>query len=77
MATELTPVQKAQAAADEATAAAQRAADAAQVTFFDSVTDVKQLNTGTDFQNRQNRSRYITLFGLDRFTKLIANSPRR
>jgi len=74
MAIEPNAVAKAQAAAAEATAAAQRAAEAAQVEFFDSVKNVKELNTGTDFQNRQNRSRYISLFGLTRFTELIRNS---
>jgi len=74
MAIEPNAVAKAQAAAAEATAAAQRAAEAAQVEFFDSVKNVKELNTGTDFQNRQNRSRYISLFGLTRFTELVRNS---
>ncbi|MGB9075090.1 MAG: hypothetical protein WCC22_20815 [Terriglobales bacterium] len=69
-----TAVQIAQAQAAEALAAAERARDAEQVAFFDSVTNVRQLNTGTDFQNRQNRSRYITLFGLARFTALIRDS---
>lgn len=71
---ELTPLQKAQQVATEAQAAADRAAEAAQVEFFDTVTHIKQLNTGTDFQNRQNRSRYISLFGLARFTALVTNS---
>lgn len=74
MAIDPNAVQKAQAAAAEATAAAQRAAEAAQVEFFDSVTNIKQLNTGTDFQNRQNKSRYISLFGLARWTELVRNS---
>lgn len=74
MAIELTAVQKAQAAAAEATAAAQRAQDAAQVEKFDAVTNVKELNGLTDFQSRQNKSRYISLFGLDRWISLVANS---
>ena len=74
MAIELTPVQKAQIAAQEAQAAAERAEEAEQVAFFDSVTNIKQLNTGTDYKNRQNRSRYISLFGLERFTKLVRDS---
>lgn len=74
MATEPTPLEKARAVAAEAQAAAERAHDAEQVAWLDSVKNVKELNVGTSFQQRQLRTRYITLFGLPRWTALVANS---
>ena len=74
MPTELTPLEKARATAAEAVAAAERAQEAEQVAWLDSVKSVKELNVGTPFQQRTLRSKYVTLFGLDRWTKLVANS---
>lgn len=74
MSTAPTALEKARLAAAEAQAAAQRAADAEQVAWLDSVKNVKELNVGTSFQQRQLRTRYITLFGLPRWTQLVADS---
>lgn len=74
MATEPTALDKARAAAAEAMAAAERAQEAEQVAWLDTVKNVKELNVGTSFQQRALRSKYVTLFGLDRWTKLVANS---
>ncbi len=74
MASEPTALEKARAAAAEAQAAAERAHEAEQVAWLDSVKHVKELNVGTPYQQRQLRSRYITLFGLPRWTALVANS---
>ena len=75
MATELEAAQAARAAAEAAAAAAQRASDAAEITFLDGIRNVKQISDGrTQREADRLKSRYISVFGLQRWTALVRDS---
>jgi len=63
------------AAAEAAQAAAVAAQDGAEIAFLDTVKNLKQIAEGrTTHEANRLKSRYISVFGLERFTKLAANS---
>ena len=63
------------AAAEAAQAAAVVARDGAEIQFLDSVTRLKDITEGrTTAEANRLKSRYISVFGYDRFVKLTANS---
>lgn len=75
MATELEAAQKAAAAAQEAAAAAQRVAEAQEVSFLDGVKHVKQIADGRTKRDADRlKTRYISLFGLQRWSELVRDS---
>jgi hypothetical protein len=76
---EATPeVQAALAAAqkaEQARIAAQNLIDAQEISFLDGVTNIKQIREGrTQRESNRLKSRFITTFGFDRWSKLVANS---
>jgi hypothetical protein len=65
----------AQAAAEQAAAAAQAAQDGAEVEFLSTVTHTKQIAEGrTAHDANRLKSRFISVFGFDKWQKLCANS---
>lgn len=61
-------------AAEAAIAAAVAARDGAQIAFLDTVTSIKQIDDGTRTRDEVTRlkSRYISVFGYDRWVKLTS-----
>ncbi len=69
------PVIEAQQKAEQAAQAARNAADAKEISFLDSVTNVKQIREGrTERDALRLKSRYVSVFGFDRWQKLVADS---
>lgn len=65
-------INKQRADAEAALATIQRAQEAAEVERLDNITHVRQFSEGrTDFQAKKDKSRFISLFGISRFTDLI------
>lgn len=77
MAIELTVAQKAQRAAEEAQAVAQRAAEGAEAEMLSNITTLSQLSEGrTAADANKLKVKIISLFGLDRWTEICTNSRR-
>lgn len=69
------PIVAAQQAAEQAQAAAQAAKDGAEIAFLSTVTHLKQIKEGrTDFETNRLKSRYISVFGLPKWTALCTRS---
>jgi hypothetical protein len=73
---EVKAAQDAAVKAQEAVAAAQRLVEAQEVSMLDGITHIKQFRDGNRTEREANRlkSRYISVFGPDRWTRLCANS---
>jgi hypothetical protein len=70
-----TAADKAALDAETALQAAQAAKDGAEVAFLNTVTHLKQITENrTTFEANRLKSRYIGVFGYDRWVKLTANS---
>jgi hypothetical protein len=75
MATELTAVEKAANAAQEALQAAENARDGAEAEFLSSVTRVSQLSQGrTNAEATRLKSRLVSLRGYAAWAKICADS---
>ena len=75
MATELEAAQKAAAAAQEAAAAAQRVAEAQEVSFLDGIKNIRQITENRTARDAARlKTRYISLFGLQRWSELVRDS---
>ena len=75
MSTQIDPVVAAQQAAEKAAADAQAAKDGAEISFLSNVTHVKQIREGrTERDANRLKSRYISVLGLERWTRLCADS---
>ena len=75
MSIDVSAAQKAAVAAEQAAVAAQAAQDGAEIEFLGSVTHVKQIREGrTEHAANRLKSRYIGVFGLQKWTALCANS---
>ena len=69
------PVVKAQQEAEAALAKAEAARDGAELQFLDGVTHLKQISEGrTAFETNRLKSRYLSVFGLTRWTALVTRS---
>ena len=61
------------AAAEQASQAAQAAQDGAEIEFLGTVTSLKQIGEGrTAFETNRLKSRFISVFGLQKWTALCA-----
>jgi len=71
------PVRAAQEAAEVAAQTAQAAKDGAEIAFLSTITDLKQIRQGrTEHDANRLKSRFISVFGLQKWTDLVTNSPR-
>jgi hypothetical protein len=77
MTTAIDPVLAAQQAAEQAAAVAQSAREGAEIEMLSAVTSLKQISEGrTTHDANRLKSRYISVFGIQKWTSLVNRSTR-